>query len=209
MTMKCPGFERLIDYLDGQLARAEADHIASHLVAGCADCADTRAWYERVQAVTASDDSVNPPPWVLKRALRIFETERSRPRLVERIGQVLAHLVFDSLARPALAGVRSTETASRQLLYRAGDYSIDLQIAPSDESRANIAGQILKEGEAAFESVSGLGVRLNRKGESVYSTIADHMGEFALSGVDCGLYDLLVAIGKETVTIAGLSVEQP
>ena len=78
--MSCPGFERIIDYLDGQLAPALAVEVAAHVAAGCGRCAADLAWYERVKSVAAADDSVEPPPWVLKRAVRLFETTRARAR---------------------------------------------------------------------------------------------------------------------------------
>src|SRR6185503_4309999 len=142
--MRCPSLEKLIDYLDNRLAQPDRAGVGGHLATGCAACGETRDWYASVRLAASTDDSVAPPPWVLKRAVRIFD-EAQRPRLAERIGQAIASLVFDSFARPALAGVRSTETTNRQLLYRAGDYSIDLQIAPSDDARADLIGQVLRE----------------------------------------------------------------
>src|ERR1051325_1393787 len=103
--MKCPAFEQVIDYLDGKLTPAEAGRISAHLSGDCAACAETRTWYERVREVAASDNTVEPPAWVFKRSPRIFDTAR-RPRLVERIGEAVARLVFDSFARPQLAGIR-------------------------------------------------------------------------------------------------------
>ena len=206
--MKCPSFERLIDYLDKKLDRGEADRLTAHLSAGCPHCAETRDWYERLLAIAASDESTAPPPWVIKRAVRIFESQPSRPRLVERIGQAVASLIFDSLARPAIAGVRSTETTNRQLLYRAGDYSIDLQVAPAEHLRADLVGQILKEGEAAFESVSGLRLEITRKGEPIFSTVTGDLGEFKISGVDYGVYDLRIDLGNGSITVPGLPLVQ-
>ena len=86
--------------------------------------------------------------------MRIFDTAR-HPRLAERIGQALATLVFDSFARPQLAGIRSTETANRQLLYRAGDYSIDLQIAPSTGARGDLIGQVLLTSRQRLATLQG------------------------------------------------------
>src|SRR5262249_30594087 len=127
--MKCPSFEHLLDYIDNRLPSQEAGLIQGHLAAGCSECGQSVEWYKGVRRVAESDDSVVPPPWVLKRALRVFEVQQGRPRVASRIGQMVASLVFDSLARPALAGTRSTESANRQLLYRAGDYSIDIQLS--------------------------------------------------------------------------------
>lgn len=204
--MKCPGFERLIDHLDGRLTGAELDRLSAHLATDCSACAETRNWYESLKAVMASDDSCEPPPWVLKRAIRMFEVERARPRLVERVGQKIAALLFDSLTRPAVAGVRSTETANRQLLYRAGDYSIDLQVAPSDQSHADLIGQILKEGETAFQSVAGLALSLSRKDETVCSIVTNEMGEFKIKAIQQGEYDLNVVTPEGLISVYDLPV---
>src|SRR3954451_23700465 len=174
--MKCPGFEQVIDYLDGKLEPAEATRVAAHLASDCRACAETRGWYEGVRQVAASDDSIAPPAWVFKQAVRIFDTAR-RPRLGERIGEAIARLVFDSFARPQMAGIRSTETANRQMLYRAGDYSIDLQIAPATDARGDLIGQVLREGESTFESVGNLRLEIARGSQLLYSTVTDQMGE--------------------------------
>ncbi len=204
--MKCPGFERLIDYLDGRLTGTEANHLSAHLATDCNACAETHIWYVNLKAVVASDDSCEPPPWVLKRAIRMFETERARPRLVERVGQKIAALLFDSLTRPAVAGVRSTETANRQLLYRAGDYSIDIQVAPSDQSRADLMGQVLKEGETAFQSVAGLELSLSRKDGTVCSVVTNEMGEFKIKAIQQGNYDLSVVTPGGVISVHDLPI---
>ncbi|MFY9607754.1 MAG: zf-HC2 domain-containing protein [Blastocatellia bacterium] len=202
--MKCPSFERLIDYLDNRLPDAEAAGVATHLASSCADCAESRDWYQQVRKAAASDDTVAPPPWVLKRAVRIFEAQRDRPKLAARMRQAIASLVFDSFARPALAGVRSTEAANRQLLYRAGDYSIDLQIAPSEHTRADLIGQVLKEGDPTFESVAALDFVIARGGEIVFSAVTDEMGEFKVSGIEQGIYDLRVELSEGSITVPDL-----
>jgi anti-sigma factor RsiW len=205
--MKCPAFEQVIDYLDGKLMPTEGAHVAAHLATDCAACAETRTWYERVRAVAASDDSVAPPAWVFKQAVRIFDTVR-RPRLAERLGDAIARLVFDSFARPQLAGIRSTETANRQLLYRAGDYSIDVQVAPSSGARGDLIGQVLREGETTFESVANLRLDIARGGEALYSTVTDEMGEFKISDIDYGIYDLRIEMADGRITIPELPVAQ-
>jgi len=204
--MRCPNFERLIDYLDKRLSETDAARVAAHLASACVACTETRTWYERVRAVAESDDAIAPPPWAFKRAVRIFDTERQRPRLAHRIGQAIAALVFDSFARPQLAGVRSTETTNRQLLYRAGDYSIDLQIAPSEHAHADLIGQVLKEGESTFESVAGLTLSVARGGQPVFSATTDEMGEFKVNGLEHGLYDLRVELSEGSITVPELPI---
>lgn len=207
--MNCPSFERLVDFLDRRLDETEAALVATHLATKCAACAETTGWYERVRVVAASDDSLAPPSWVFKRALRIFDTQiQHRPKLTERIGQAIASLVFDSFARPALAGVRSTETANRQLLYRAGDYCVDLQIAPSAHAHADLLGQVLKEGEPSFESVSGLKLNIARSGKTVFSAVTDEMGEFKVSGIEQGVYDLRFELSEGSITVPDMPISE-
>lgn len=206
--MNCPSFERLVDFLDKRLEEAEAAAVSTHLATKCAVCAETTGWYERVRVVAATDDSVVPPFWVFKRAVRIFDTQRHRPRLPERIGKAIASIVFDSFARPAVEGVRSTETANRQLLYRAGDYSVDLQIAPSEQARSDLIGQVLKEGESLFESVSGLKLDLARSGRIVFSAVTDDMGEFKICGIEHGVYDLRVQLAEGSITVLDMPVSE-
>ena len=206
--MRCPSFERLIDYLDGRLAAAEASRVTAHIESGCRNCAANREWYEKVRFVAGSDDMPEPPPWVLKRALRIFENRQARPHLVERLGRAVASLVFDSFALPAVAGVRSTATSDRQLLYRAGDYSIDLQVAPSSQARADLIGQVLREGEASFSSVAAIRLELSREGEVIFSTATNEMGEFAFNNLGQGEYDLLVETTEGSITVPGLPITE-
>jgi hypothetical protein len=120
----------------------------------------------------------------------------------------VASLVFDSLDRRALAGTRSTESANRQLLYRAGEYSIDLQVAGAAQSRAELIGQVLREGEVAFDSVAGLKLELAAEGKPSRSTVTDQMGEFALSSIEFGVYDLRIEMPEGSVTIPGLPIDQ-
>lgn len=204
--MNCPAFEDLVDYLDGRLASAAAETVSAHLATGCARCNSDRAWYEEVRSITASDDSVEPPPWILKRAIRAFDTRGSGPGAVRRATQLVASLLFDSLQRPSPAGARSGGVDGRQLLYKAEDYSIDLQLASLDQSRASLTGQILREGEMMFESVAGLQLDLTRDGGTVLSTVTNDRGEFRVEALDYGSYDLRLDTNDASITIVGLPI---
>ena len=201
--MECPGFDKLLDYCDGLLTGREAQLVAAHLSMSCRACADSAAWYERVRGVAASDNFSDPPPWVFNRALQLFDTQ-TNPR-AECFSQ-LSSLVFDSVARPALIGVRSTETSNRQLLYRAGVYSIDLQISFPRLSGADLIGQILRESESRFESVAGLSIKMTRKGRKVYATLTNEVGEFTLNDIDQNQYDLSVETKEGIIIIPRLPV---
>lgn len=204
--MRCPGLESLTDYLDGRLDATETAVIQSHLIGGCQSCNADRAWYERVRHIAASDDAIEPPPWIIKRALRVFEQPRTQLSVAARIGHLIAALVFDNHQRPALAGARSVATDNRQLLYRAAMYSIDLQIAAPEPNRVEVTGQLLREGEMQFESVCHLPLALIRDGQTVRATSTNERGEFTIKPVECGEYDLRIDTGDADITIVGLPI---
>jgi hypothetical protein len=204
--MKCPGFNQLIDFLDDRLAGDRAASVAAHLESGCQQCAADRAWYLRVGAIAAADQSTEPPAWVVKRAVRLFEQKGERRGVVARLGEAIASLVFDSMARPVAVGVRSAQPSNRQLLYRAGDYSIDLLVNASGEAEAELMGQVLREGDFEFECVNGLELQLVRKGKTVSSAKTNNIGEFSISGLGEGDYDLRVETAEVSITIQDLPI---
>jgi hypothetical protein len=204
--MNCPSFKNLIAYLDGETGAASHQAVAAHLASGCATCAASREWYESVKAIAASDEMTDAPQWVLNRALKLFETPTTRGNCVESFGRLIASLVFDSLARPTLAGARSVAATDRQLLYRANNYSIDLQLATLAERGAALSGQILREGEFKFESVSGLELNLVREGRKILSTMTNKFGEFSIAALERGEYDLQIETEEISITVIGLPV---
>ncbi len=204
--MNCPGFEQLLDYLDGRLSAEAAEKVGVHLAAGCAQCDGDLAWYQQAKFDAQQDESIEPPPWILKRVIRLFEARRARTSVAGRATRLVAALLFDSLQRPAAAGARASGVEGRQLLYQAEDYSIDLQVASLDQTRAELTGQILREGELTFESVSGLQLDLIRDGGTILSTVTNDRGEFRVSAVDAGSYDLRVDASDASITIVGLPI---
>jgi hypothetical protein len=206
--MTCPGFQQLLDFVDGRLDQAAADAVSAHLDTRCSQCEADCAWYLQVKLAAASDDSIEPPAWVFKRALRIFDAPRAQTTVARKVSRVVASLVFDSLKHPAPAGARSSGVEGRQMLYRGENYSIDVQVLPSDQSSADLTGQILKEGEAMFESVAGRQLDLLGHGEKTLSTVTNERGEFRIAGVEFGSYDLRVDVNEVSITIVGLPVGQ-
>jgi len=206
--MKCPGLESLIDYAEGRLALQAAGAVKTHLD-GCHKCDADRRWYETTLAIASSDNSLAPPTWVLKRAFRIFEEGFTGKgvvgKLVAKARRLIAELVFDSGVQAAMAGARSSGPDPRQMLYRAAEYSIDIQLAALDQKCVGISGQLLREGELMFESVAGRRLSLVRGG-TVFSTVTNDRGEFKIHAIDSGSYDLEIDTHDVNITIVGLSV---
>jgi hypothetical protein len=206
--MKCPGFQKLIDFLDGQITEEEARLMRSHLDHGCADCLKDRAWYETVKSIASTDQVFRPAPWVRKRAIDLFEDERARAKSLKGTAQAVAQLIYDSFRQLSWAGARPASASGRQLIYKGSGFNIDIQITGSSDAGADIMGQVLREGEQGFVSVAGLLVDLIRDGRHIWSTTTSSFGEFMMHEIDFGQYDLRIETHETVITIEGLSVSE-
>ena len=129
------------------------------------------------------------------------------------------NLMFDVPAG-AIVGIIGPNGAGKTTLFRmivgqekpdAGALTVGstVKLAYVDQSRADLIGQVLREGETTFESVSGLRLEIVCGGEKTYFTVTDAMGEFKISGMDCGTYDLRVELSEGSITVPQLPVTQP
>ena len=140
------------DWLDFAREVGDQDHrarVAQHLEAGCSECEQTFRLWAAVLSVADQATQTGPPDSILRRMKDRFSAHRP-PKLRERIAAQAA-LVFDSFRQPMLAGMRaSSGTPARQLLYKAGRYTIKLQVEPgAGRERLSIVGQILDDHDPA------------------------------------------------------------
>ena len=196
--MNCPAFEQLIDTLDSAGPVVNAG-LNLHLQAGCQNCNDDLNWYRRVSMIASEDASLEPPAWVLNRAFKVFEKQNKLAKIARAATKLVAALIFDSGVQPTFAMARSGATQGRQLLYRAGDFSIDIVIQDPTNNSA-MKGQILKTGEDSFESVKGAEVSLVRRGRANWSTRANEQGEFEFPSA-IGKFDLRIITEEQEITI--------
>ncbi|MBI3949176.1 MAG: hypothetical protein HY314_01795 [Acidobacteria bacterium] len=204
--MRCVQIEQLLDFTQDRAEPVERDLIQAHLASGCTRCQGNLAWIQKIVWLTATDDSVEPPKWVLDRAVRLFQIygPQRKPGLLQRI---TASLVFDSLTQPQLVGVRQTGQAARQSLYRAGEWDVDLSFEPGEGPETiDIAGQVLK-GEGQIGEVAGIPVHLIQGEEILASTVADQLGEFTFDCVASGTYSLRIDLRDQSLWIGHMDVK--
>jgi len=133
------------------------------------------------------------PQSLLKSAEGMFNKLVEKPLTIR---QVLASLIFDSFAQPALAGARGGAAISRQMVLRAQGYDIHLKIWGVAPQR-RMAGQVLARNEGSF--VHGARLHLIRDGERFSSTALDKFGEFEFETVPEGFLCLQVDLPHLTV----------
>lgn len=153
---------------------------------------------ERIIQLMQRDDSVDAPQDSIKWAKNVFRSRIAEPK-ASLVQKVLAVLQMDISPNKAAFGERSgTGGQARQMLFDAGDNSIDLRIKET-EGGWEIHGQILGEG------FSGGTVKLFNNNTS-HEVTASEMSEFKFAGVAAGVYSFTVTSGETELVIEGLDL---
>ncbi|HKY28576.1 MAG TPA: hypothetical protein VJM12_11620 [Pyrinomonadaceae bacterium] len=184
--------EKLADLIDGRATLEEQAQFMTHIT-DCYRCGHEYKRLERLIGLMRSDNSEDAPTDVISNAVGLFRDHwPSREPLVPR--RLTAELIFDSLKMAPAFGVRSRQTASRQLIYSAEETDIDLRLTFNNEMW-EVSGQVLRE-----DCVEG---RVEINGPSgVRSAALNETCEFVLPAVSPGDYVL-------RVSMQGLLVEVP
>ena len=175
------------------------------------------AWLADVRAALAHADLIEPPDWVRERARRLFRTRTSTPTVsATLLARVRASLLFDSRTPGlAAAGVRSLGVLDGpwQLLYRGGDVDVDLLVRPNQDGRTmNVRGQALSllgefVGIGTVEATpADIPRPLHGPVEPSARTELDPSGEFALSNLERGRYDVLLRFGVREIELSGVEL---
>jgi hypothetical protein len=196
------------DWLDFAREVGDREHrarVAQHLEAGCAECEERRSGCGR-RSPSVADQATqgDPPEFVLGRMKERFSFRRPK-KLGARIAAQAA-LVFDSFRQPLLAGMRaSAGVPARQLLYKAGRYTIKLQVEPgAGEERLSIVEQILddKDPSGGMRDIAVLALRGSK---TLDRTVTNPLGEFHLEPDAKGKLQLSVDVPE----IGTFTVESP
>jgi len=200
----CASVEQLLALAYNRLPGDEAERIRIHLNAGCDACRQQFDQLQKIFVPTPSYDLPEPPDWLRRQAMYLFawHTTRSRP---SRRKQIPGILLVDSFAEERLLGLRGTGPTSRQMLYRAGEYDIDLCIDYVESVEAfDIMGQSMPLSRD-LSAVTGAEVKLLQGSLVAFGTKTNEFGEFILDGIRQGLYDLKLELPDEEIDIVGLS----
>ncbi len=168
---------RWADFVRDTVSDTDRTAMRAHLDAGCDRC---RALHGRLAQIAAAARAqlTEPPVSAVRLARALFASGGPSPRPAGV--RVLARLLFDSLQVPQLAGVRGQHRQSRQLLYRAGDYDLDLRLEYDATSpMVALTGQIADRSRPA-EPLADVPVLLTAGSDIVARATANRFGEFQL-----------------------------
>jgi len=176
--MKHFASEAWADFARGTAAKEQELLMQRHLDDGCGKCAEQAGLWRKVYAAAQRQKLAVPPESSVRTVKGMYAIHG--PRTAKRLRGVIAGLLFDSFSAPLVAGVRSTGTSPRQLLYGAGDHRIDVRIEPrADSEKVTLVGQILDSANPNRE-LGAVSVVLMKGRKILTSAATNRFGEFHL-----------------------------
>ena len=190
------GPEQLADLIDGRETPESRGQLMAH-IAECRQCSTEYQRLEHLITLMKTDRAENAPRDVLANVVNLFprRAESRPPSLVRRL---LAALSFDSLTTAPAFGVRSGQSASRQLVYTVEGSDIDLRLTP-EEDRWIVSGQLLRENCAAAR------VEIDGASGSAATALNDSC-EFTLPPLPQGDYLLRIMMPDLEIEISHLDL---
>ncbi len=166
-----------IDFVNQAVGASEKQLMEQHLKHGCKRCMKTVSLWQKVRQSAASEANYQPPADAVRLGKAAFA------------GAVLAgqkkgagsriRVLFDSFLQPAFEGARSAGAGSRQMLYRADPFQIDVQVeSKNGGNRIVVTGQLLN---LSSPGIIGQDARIalsNMRGQ-VVNAVTNQFGEFS------------------------------
>lgn len=175
-TMKHFTTEEWIDFVNQGVSSKELEEMEKHLKEGCKPCQATVSMWQRVQKSALAERNYQPPAdtvRVVKAAFAAAGLKGQRKESRSRIS-----VLFDSFLQPVVEGARSAATDSRQMLYRADPFQIDVQIeAKPGTNDLMVTGQLLDLTNPAIAG-QDINVTLSNLRGHVVHAVSNKNGEF-------------------------------
>jgi hypothetical protein len=175
--MKHFSTEEWVDFVNKVIESNQRDAMQKHLATGCKRCSETVSLWQKVSKSAAAEVSYQPPADTVRLAKAAFATAGMAQAQEGSRGPI--EVLFDSFLQPAVAGSRSVVIGTRQMLYRADPYQIDIQIEPKlGSNRLVITGQLL---DLSHPGVIGRDIQVtlsNLRGNTVIAA-TNQFGEFS------------------------------
>jgi hypothetical protein len=203
--MTCPSQETLVGFVASDLAAMASDEVRAHLAAGCEACARELGLLAELRRLGETAMLEDPPVWVLRRA-ESLPSEIRENRLSRYLGTV-ARLVFDTFRDPLPHGVRAGAAAGRQMLYRVGEFDVDVRVDAPGASRFRVSGQVLPGPNRPLEDVAGVEVGIVTEGRTVALSATNEIGEFAFDSLGTGEYSLAIDVNEEILIVEGITLQ--
>jgi len=169
--------EKWIDFVNQAVDANEQQLMERHLQQGCKRCKKTVSLWQRVRQSAASETNYQPPEDVVRLAKAAFAGAGLAGRRKGADSRI--KLLFDSFLQPAFEGARSVGNGTRQMLYRADPFQIDIHVeATPGRNRIMVTGQLLNLSSPGIIGHDTRIVLSNMRGQ-VVNAIINQFGEFS------------------------------
>src|SRR5256712_9562416 len=167
------------DFVRGLIEKSARLPLEHHLASGCRKCRHTADLLRKLVIAAHSDSQVQVPDYALRCARAIFLLQQ--PEKVQILPRIPARLLYDSFREPLPAGLRTQQRLSRQYLYQAGDYSLDLWLENERGSpQVALVGQIQNRKQPGKRLGVGVPVLLVSGKKILAHAVSNSLGEFQM-----------------------------
>jgi hypothetical protein len=192
------------DYVRSVVTQEQHDQMFAHLRLGCSRCEKIHALLSKFAGICQREAKYEVPRVAEQQAKALVGLARAPRR--GKLARLLGNLVYDSLNDPQPAGVRGAHQINRQVLFQAGDYSVDLRFEHEKGSASMVlVGQIANQ-NAPEERLANVPVILVAGDRELTRSISNTYGEFQLEYVPESDLRLLVPLetkGQELEVVLG------
>jgi hypothetical protein len=183
-------------------ANAGLDEASQAHAASCGLCRSRIDWMRTATHLGLHELEYEPPQAALDQVLRLGRN----PQYLKKLRNfIVSSITFDSLKAPALAGVRSTASASHDLTFDANEFEVSLSFRPSEDRKFTLMGQVVGKHNDKIEDPDAY-VDLVLDGDHIAKSTLSSWGEFVFPDVDAAQYRLQVHIGDMVIWIPQLQV---
>ena len=190
-----------IRFVRGLVDDEEASAMRAHLEEGCTDCRQAHDAWQRCEEMVRQEPHEITPASAIRLVKAAFALRRKIP-----FPPGLAHaaeLIFDSFREPQPMGVRGGPASSRQVLYEAGAFLVDLRFERNFGPEGAITGQVVSS--QPDRPAGGAAVALvETPGVVVGQTIANSLGEFQFDCAGQGEFKVCLQMPDGTLIEAAL-----
>jgi len=171
-TVKHLSDEQAVNFVNRVMSAQDQLEAQKHIESGCKRCSEAVATWQRVLEASSVEAEYQPPAGVVRIAKAAF----AAAGLENATSDV--KLLFDSTLQPAMAGVRSVSTDTRQLLYGVGPYLIDLYISAKPGGKSvSVTGQLMNS-KFPEKILKAVPIAVGNGAGTVVLAITNDFGEF-------------------------------
>jgi len=180
------------DYVRSTVSSNQNKLMQAHLQSGCSKCERLKGILSKFAAVCSREAAYQIPRAAEQQVKAMIGLAKAPRR--SALQRLWAILVYDSVNDPQPVGVRGTHQINRQVLFHAGDYSVDLRFEHEKGSASMVlVGQIANQ-KTPDELLANLPVILVAGNREVTRSISNTFGEFQLEYVPESDLRLLVPL---------------